>query len=63
MLTADLEGTRRLVRNTLGNLAADTRTAADLRATPQVYLEERGSHSATAQRLHIHKNTVGYRLG
>lgn len=62
LLAADLEGTRRLVRSTLGDLAADTRTAADLRATLHVYLEEGGSHTATAKRLHIHKNTVGYRL-
>lgn len=63
LLAVDLEGTRRLVRSTLGDLAADTRPAADLRTTLQVYLEEGGSHTATARRLHIHKNTVGYRLG
>ncbi|WP_433521843.1 PucR family transcriptional regulator [Nocardia pseudovaccinii] len=63
LLATDLEGTRRLVRSTLGDLAADTRAAADLRLTLKVYLEEGSSHIATAKRLHIHKNTVGYRLG
>jgi DNA-binding PucR family transcriptional regulator len=62
MLAADLSDTKRLVQSALRNLAADTPTNADLRETLRVYLEEQGSHSAAARRLHIHKNTVGYRL-
>jgi DNA-binding PucR family transcriptional regulator len=62
MLAADLEGTRRLVRNALGTLAADTETAARLRETLQVFLAEKGSYLATAERIHLHKNTVKYRI-
>lgn len=62
MLAADLSDTKRLVQSALRKLAADTPTNADLRETLRVYLEEQGSHSAAARRLHIHKNTVGYRL-
>lgn len=62
MLAADLGDTKRLVQSALRGLAADTPTNADLRETLRVYLEEQGSHSAAARRLHIHKNTVGYRL-
>ncbi|NEA30584.1 hypothetical protein G3I17_02705 [Streptomyces sp. SID13031] len=62
MLAADLEGTRRLVRNALGSLAADTETAARLRETLQVFLAEKGSYLATAERVHLHKNTVKYRV-
>lgn len=62
MMAADLEGTRRLVRNALGSLAADNETAARLRETLQVFLTEKGSYLATAERIHLHKNTVKYRV-
>ncbi|HET6985287.1 MAG TPA: helix-turn-helix domain-containing protein, partial [Kribbella sp.] len=62
MMAADPEGTRRLVRNALGPLAADTETAARLRETLLVFLAEKGSYLATADRVHLHKNTVKYRV-
>jgi DNA-binding PucR family transcriptional regulator len=62
LMAADLEETRRLVRKALGPLAADTETAARLRETLQVFLTEKGSYLATAERIHLHKNTVKYRV-
>ncbi|MDX2935533.1 PucR family transcriptional regulator [Streptomyces ipomoeae] len=62
LLTADMDHTRRLVADALGDLAADTAAAERLRATLLVFLAERGSHTATADRLHLHKNTVKYRV-
>ncbi|WUB67147.1 helix-turn-helix domain-containing protein [Streptomyces sp. NBC_00582] len=43
-------------------LAADTAAAERLRATLLLLLAERGSHTATAERLHLQKNTVEYRV-
>lgn len=62
LLAADLEGTRRLVADALGDLAADTENAERLRETLRVFLATRNSFSATAQRIHLHKNTVKYRV-
>ncbi|MGW6194581.1 PucR family transcriptional regulator [Kribbella sp. NPDC055110] len=62
MMAADLEGTSRLVWNALGPLAADTESAARSRETLLVFLEEKGSYLATAERIHLHKNTVKYRV-
>jgi len=62
MLAWDLHGARRLVRRALGNLAADTDGAARLRETLLVFLTEKGSYIATADRVHLHKNTVKYRV-
>ena len=62
MMAADLEGTRRLVRNALGPLAADSEAADRLRETLLVFLAEKGSYLATAERIHLHKNTVKYRV-
>jgi len=62
MLAADLDGTRRLVTKALGALAEDTDGALRLRDTLMVFLEEKGSYTATAERIHLHKNTVKYRV-
>jgi len=62
MLAADLEGTRRMVARSLGALAADTEPAQRLRDTLQVFLAEKGSYTATADQVHLHKNTVKYRV-
>jgi DNA-binding PucR family transcriptional regulator len=43
-------------------LAADTDAMRRLRATVQVYLDERFSPARTARRLGIHQNTVLYRI-
>jgi DNA-binding PucR family transcriptional regulator len=62
LMAADLDGARRLVRKALGPLAADTEPAARMRETLQVFLAEKGSYLATAERIHLHKNTVKYRV-
>jgi DNA-binding PucR family transcriptional regulator len=62
MLASDLDGARRLVAKSLGDLAADTEGALRLRDTLMVFLAEKGSYTATAERIHLHKNTVKYRV-
>jgi DNA-binding PucR family transcriptional regulator len=44
-------------------LAYDERTGAGLRETLEAFLECSGSWSRAAQRLHLHVNTVRYRIG
>jgi hypothetical protein len=62
MFAADLESTRRLVSKSLGALGADTEGAERLRETLLTFLTEKGSFVATAERVHLHKNTVKYRV-
>jgi hypothetical protein len=62
MLMRDLDATRRLVQTSLGMLAVDTEKGARLRDTLLAFLEENGSYTATAKRLHMHKSTVRYRV-
>ncbi len=62
MLASDLDGARRLVAKALGGLAADTEGAMRLRDTLMVFLAEKGSYTATAEQIHLHKNTVKYRV-
>ncbi|TQM04293.1 PucR family transcriptional regulator [Pseudonocardia kunmingensis] len=44
-------------------LAYDSRTGAGLRETLEAFLDCSGSWSRAAQRLHLHVNTVRYRIG
>jgi DNA-binding PucR family transcriptional regulator len=46
----------------LGGLAATDDTTARLRETVRVFLEANGSFTEAAARLHLHKNTVHYRI-
>ena len=62
MLAADLDGTRRLVLDALGPLAEDSEGTDRLRETLRVFLSTRNSFTATAQLIHLHKNTVKYRV-
>jgi DNA-binding PucR family transcriptional regulator len=62
MLILDLEAARRLVETALGALAVDTAQAARLRDTLLIFLVERCSYTATAERVNLHKNTVRYRV-
>lgn len=62
LLAGDLEQARRLVATSLGGLACNSDHAERLRHTVQVFLAEKGSYLATAERLHLHKNTVKYRV-
>lgn len=50
------------VRRVLGDLAADDEATARLRQTLRTLLACGGSYPATAALLHVHKNTVPYRV-
>jgi DNA-binding PucR family transcriptional regulator len=50
------------VASTLGPLAADTPTAARLRETLRVFLDEAENAPRAAERLHTHRNTVLQRV-
>ncbi|WP_194820487.1 CdaR family transcriptional regulator [Nocardia sp. XZ_19_385] len=62
LLIDRLPDTRAWVHRVLGALAADDETSARLRETVQAYLDARGSLTDAASRLHVHKNTVHYRI-
>jgi len=63
LLTADPERAQWFVADRLGKLAAaGDETVADLRATALCYLESGYSLVKTAAALHVHRNTVLYRL-
>ena len=57
-----IELTRAWVAETLGALADDDEQNARLRETLRVFLSEKGSFKATAEKLTLHKNTVQYRV-
>lgn len=61
-LAEDLPATRRWVGEVLGSLARDTEDAARQRETMRIFLESAENYSDTATRLHLHRNTVKYRL-
>jgi DNA-binding PucR family transcriptional regulator len=46
----------------LGALAADDPGARQLRDTVRVFVDCDGSYTQAAARLHLHKNTVHYRV-
>ena len=62
LLTTDLPAARTFVRRELGPLAKPGAHASDLRETLLAYLEEQNSPHAAAQRLHVSRNTVSYRV-
>jgi len=62
MLSEDLDALRAWVARTLGELARDDEGMARLRETVRVFLETGGSFTDAATRLHLHKNTVHYRV-
>lgn len=63
LLTIDPERAQRFVADNLGGLAAQhDEVLADLRATALCYLESGCSLVKTAAALHVHRNTVLYRL-
>jgi hypothetical protein len=62
MLAHDVAELRDWVPGVLGALAVDSESTARLRETLLAYLEAGGSPKATAERLHLHRNTVRYRL-
>lgn len=62
LATADMDQARRFVERELGSLGATDETTRRLAATVRAYLDENGSRGRTAKRLHVHENTVAYRL-
>lgn len=62
VLVRDLAATRWLVNRTLGQLAVDSEQASRMRETLHAFIEDRESYVATAARMHLHKNTVKYRV-
>lgn len=62
LLAGDEEEARRFVSRTLGDLAARTATAEQLRETLWVFLQEGGNTRRASERLFMHRNTVLYRL-
>jgi hypothetical protein len=62
LLAGDLEALRTWVHRTLGDLARRDEATASLRETARAFLATGGSFVEAAARLHVHKNTVLYRL-
>lgn len=62
LLVHDLPATRRLVRRALGDLAGEDEASGRLRETLLAFVDSRESYVATAARVHLHKNTIKYRI-
>lgn len=62
ILAQDLESTRSLVADALGGLADDRENLRDLRETLLAFLRAKSSYVAAAELVHLHKNTVKYRV-
>jgi DNA-binding PucR family transcriptional regulator len=62
LMVDDLARTREWVKNTLGPLASNTTGDAKLRETLRIFLREGSSHTAAAEHLALHRNTVSYRV-
>lgn len=52
----------RFYRETLGELTEETPQNAEFLATLEAFFEEHGNLTRTAKRLHIHRNTLLYRM-
>jgi DNA-binding PucR family transcriptional regulator len=62
LLCGDLTATRTWVQDTLGGLATDDDATERLRETVRVFLNLGSSHTAAAEKLNLHKNSVVYRI-
>ncbi|MCV7299385.1 helix-turn-helix domain-containing protein [Mycobacterium barrassiae] len=60
--TVDIEQSRTFVRRELGRLGEADETTRRLAATVRAFLDENCSRGRTAKRLHVHENTVAYRI-
>jgi hypothetical protein len=58
----DISEARAWVGEVLGPLATDSDNDAMLRETLALFLRERGSYKAAAEQLHLHVNSVKYRI-
>ncbi len=63
LLCNDIDPARGWVAEVLGDLAADNENDARLRHTLRVFLRCGSSYKLAAEELHLHANTVKYRLG
>jgi DNA-binding PucR family transcriptional regulator len=61
-MCADMGTVRAWVLEVLGDLAIDDEGHRRLRETLWAFLSARGSHTAVAERLVLHRNTVRYRI-
>lgn len=62
LVTADSENARWFVQEVLGPLASEGARLRELRETLRIYLAEERSLRTAAERLHIARNTVTYRV-
>lgn len=62
LMCTNLDWVRAWVGDVLGRLATDDPGAAQLRHTLREFLTSGGSFVATAERLHLHRNSVAYRI-
>lgn len=62
ILSGNMVATREMVAGALGGLAANDEWVEQLRETLGVLFEESFSYSAVSKRLHMHRNTVKYRV-
>ncbi|MFJ2190570.1 PucR family transcriptional regulator [Kitasatospora sp. NPDC087861] len=62
LMCTDIDDIRAWVWSVLGSLAIDDEHCARLRETLQIFLATGCSHTATASRQILHKNTVQYRI-
>lgn len=62
LLSENVEEVRVWVGRALGGLVIDDEPTARLRDTVRTYLESGGQSTLTAERMHIHRNTVRYRV-
>jgi DNA-binding PucR family transcriptional regulator len=62
LLSGDLAAAKAMTIDALGGLANDDEWAEQLRETLAVFFEESHSYITSAKRLHMHRNTVKYRI-
>jgi DNA-binding PucR family transcriptional regulator len=62
LMCADRDALADWVQDTLGGLAARDESMTRLRETLSTFLATGGSYTSAAQLLHLHKNTVQYRV-
>ena len=62
LATSDPQLARWFVHRELGELAEPSPMSDRLTATLEIYLAEGASHAKAARRLHVHDNTIAYRV-